>query len=140
MRKIQVRHFGFLAASFWSGTLAGVFVLIIGKKGWDHLDHRLLSAGMAFGVGSAFFGGFPALMGQNANIAANESAYIGYSNLSEELRTFLATGRSSGGLLEPAEFIYWVDANMKELNRVHVQFNEDQVDLGAARLMAQQPE
>lgn len=134
-----VHYYACLLTSYIVGTLAAGLLILVSRQGWDHSDPRLLSSSMMLTIAAALMNSVPALTQMDENIKANKAAFLGHDNLMLEILTFSATGESSGGIIEPVEFIHAVDSRLAKMHNIHMSFDESAVEAGAQRLLEQQP-
>lgn len=135
-RDFQVWEFGFLATSYWSGSMMALVLFVAIKKGYDDLG--AWGKGMLLGLtcSAAFFGGFPSLMRLDQNINQNLNAYNTYDGTANEIRTYMASGQAiTGNHVDGASFLHRVDALLATFPASRIQLDAESVDLGGSRFM-----
>ena len=133
-RQLQTWQFGFLSTAFWAGTILALGLFAVAKKGYDDLDAwgKGLLLGLTCAV--AFFGGFPRLISMDQNISQNLNSYNAYDGITNQILTYMRTGKDlKGNPVEGAFFLYSVDQMFATLPAPRIQYDATQVEVGGLK-------
>ncbi len=128
-------HFASLSVAFFAAVLAAACLAFISKEGWKNTHNTITMFFIGFSILLAFFRGFPYLAQHEQNIHENERLYLEHMNLRQEIRSYCATGKVPEEAVELEDYVVRIDAKLRELNRVPLEFDASKVDVGATSLM-----
>lgn len=118
------RYFLALTMTSVAAVLAGAVLITITRVGWQTAKPYAKATFLTATGVAAYYGAFPGMYQQAQNIADNASLYVAYSNVENEVLSYLATGAdSSGKAQDPSSFVHALDRRMAELNRVAIGFD-----------------
>ena len=122
------RYFLALTMTSVAAVLAGAVLITITRVGWQTAKPYAKAAFLTATGVAAYYGAFPGMYQQAQNIAENASLYVAYSNVENEVLSYLATGAdSSGKAQETSSFVHALDRRMAELNRVAIGFDATKI-------------
>lgn len=160
-------HFAAISVAFWASIFMAACLAYLVKKGWESAHNVMSTAFVGFSITVAFYGGYPALAKHEDNITDNEFLYLEHQNLLQSIRTFCVTGTvpktvmvdiSSDGPDEPPipedpieevhewkhmtfqTYISYVDERLRALNRIPMEFDASQIDIGSTKFLETQAE
>lgn len=154
-------HFAAISLAFWAGIMTAACLAYLVKKGWEHAHDVMSTAFVAFSICVAFYGGYPALAKHEDNITDNEFLYLEHQNLLSEIRTFCVTGEHKAPtssnpvmgfltdidehehkheVMEFEDYVHHVDARLRTLNRIPLEFDASQIDIGSTKFLETQAE
>lgn len=79
-----------------ASVAAGVFLFVISANGWGQSPPYLQTAFLSASAIAAFFGLFPQMFSQSANVSRNQHLYFSYVALENHIITLLATEFRAG--------------------------------------------
>ncbi len=127
------RYYMALTIASVAGLLAAAMLVLLTRIGWERAHPALKATFMAAAGVTAFFAAFPGMFRQNENIAENAALYAAYSNLENEILSYLATQEDfEGKALRPAAFVHTVDRRLVDLNRIAIGFDATKLPASAA--------
>jgi hypothetical protein len=152
-------HFAAISVAFWASIFTAACLAYLVKKGWENAHNVMAAAFIAFSISVAFYGGYPALAKHEDNITDNEFLYLEHQNLVQEIRTFAVTGdlrhedhiemtpetenEEEKTLLKEMTFAHYIghiDERLRVLNRIPLEFDASQIDLGSTKFLETQAE
>ena len=135
-RRFQSYQFGFLSTAFWSATMLAVCLFTVVRKGFDDLGVWMKGMLLGLACASAFFGGFPSLISIDQNIDQNLSAYNAYDGITNEVRSYIRTGKSiTGNHVDGSSFLNKVDRMLADLPAPRIQFDASKIYDGKQRFI-----
>lgn len=127
------RYYMALTIASVAGLLAAAMLVLITRIGWERAHPVLKATFMAAAGVTAFFAAFPGMFRQNENIAENAALYAAYSNLENEILSYLATQEDfEGKALPPAAFVHTVDRRLVDLNKIAIGFDATKLPASTA--------
>lgn len=133
-------HFAAASVAFWAAVFVAACLAYIAKKGWEHTHNAITTCFIAFSLHLAFFQGYPMLAKHAENIQENEVLYLDHMNLRQEIRTYCAAGLAHDEETDLLSFVNHVDAKLREMNRIPLEFDASKVNAGATNFLESQPE
>lgn len=114
-------HFAALSTAFGTSVFAAACVAYLAKRGWANAHEFVVTSFIALSISVAFYGGYPALVKHDSNLADNKRLYLDHQNLLQEIQTFCVSEGDS------REFVQLVDAQLRELNHISIEFDPTQI-------------
>ena len=160
-------HFAAISVAFWASIFTAACLAYLVKKGWESAHNVMSTAFVGFSISVAFYGGYPALAKHEDNITDNEFLYLEHQNLLQSIRTFCVTGTVPRRVMveiapekpetppipeDPVgevqqweqmtfeSYISYVDERLRTLNRIPMEFDASQIDIGSTKFLETQAE
>lgn len=131
-------HFASVSVAFWASIFTAACLAYLVKHGWEHANHWVSTAFVAFSITLAFYRGYPLLAKHDQNLKDNHLLFLEHQNLVQEIRSFCATGSAHGGIEDLVKFVVHVDDELVQKNRIPLEFDATQIDVGSAAFLEQQ--
>lgn len=131
-------HFASVSVAFWASIFAAACLAYVTRHGWDRASYWMSTAFVGFSITLAFYRGYPLLAKHEENLRDNHLLFLEHQNLAQEVRSFCATGSAHGEPSELADFVAHVDEKLMEKNRIPLEFDATQIDVGSAAFLKQQ--
>lgn len=131
-------HFASISVAFWASIFAAACLAYLVKHGWEHASHWVSTAFVGFSITLAFYRGYPLLAKHEDNLKDNHLLFLEHQNLVQEIRSFCATGRAHDNIEDLSSFVEHIDDELMEKNRIPLEFDATQIDVGSAAFLEQQ--
>jgi hypothetical protein len=136
------RYYMALTAALIAGLLSGAMLATILRVGWQNAGSPVKITLLIAAGATAYFAAFPGLFRQQENISENAALYLAYSNLENDIHTYLATGMNAEG--EPVTLpalVHHVNGRMAALNSIPIGFDATKLPVAreAFREVAEMP-
>lgn len=128
-------HFASISVAFWASIFAAACLIYLVKQGWQNSNGWVSTAFIAFSMLVAFYRGYPLLAKHDQNLRDNHILFLEHQNLVQEIRSFCATGVAHGTIDDLRKFIMHVDEKLIETNKIPLEFDATQIDVGSAALL-----
>jgi len=163
----SAEHYAAISVAFWASIFTAACLAYLVKRGWENAHNVMATAFVGFSITVAFYGGYPALAKHEDNITDNEFLYLEHQNLLQSMRTFCVTGTVPRRVMvevapdkpdaplapeDPVEqgerweemtfqtYIGYVDERLQTLNRIPMEFDASQIDIGSTKFLETQAE
>lgn len=124
----------FISLSMASGSaLAAIlFAFFISRDGWEKANNGLINAFFVTFSAATLYTQIPGLFSQKVNLEQNRELYISYTNLQNQVVSYMAIGSVIDSEtkqlvgIEPGLFIYQIDQQLVDLNQLPINFDATQ--------------
>lgn len=137
--KRQQFHFGIMSLFFTnyyttvtlasiSAIVAAIALVSISKKGWQNSHALIITAFVLSAASTAYFGALPSVFRQEQNVSDNKALFVEYSGITNEIRTYCATGEDiTGKSVMPSQFAHAIDLRLGRLMQIPLGFDLSKV-------------
>lgn len=110
-------YFSTIMVGALTTLIAGVFLLIVSKQGWNQANEYILNILIVMTAQSIFYLSIPAMFEHKNNITNNQKMYIEHVNIYENYRTYLATNSDENGKSPNLSgYMHDVDSKLSKLS------------------------
>jgi hypothetical protein len=131
-------HFASVSVAFWASIFAAACLAYLVKHGWEHANHWMSTAFVAFSITLAFYRGYPLLAKHEENLKDNHLLFLEHQNLVQKIRSFCATGHAHDDIEDLVTFVMLVDEELVAKNRIPLEFDASQIDVASSVFLESQ--
>lgn len=108
--------------------IASICLFFISKCGWDRVNNALINIFIVSSGTIIFYGNISLAFKQEDNIRDNQTMYLSYFSLRNEMLSYWATQQANTGEeIPPTKFIHYMDGKLQELSQIRLGFDATRI-------------
>ncbi|XGV98123.1 MAG: hypothetical protein ACAF41_04125 [Leptolyngbya sp. BL-A-14] len=109
-------------------VVASICLFFISKNGWDRVNNALINIFIVSSSTVILYGNIALVFKQEENIKDNQTLYLSYFALRNEMLSYWATQQDiTGQSIKPEKFIHYMDKRLQDLSQIHLGFDATRI-------------